>query len=460
VPPRSSHSRPRPSPGPFSHILGPRCYRLQWCNDLQAHLSSIRHQHEPIPSFGERYPSPPKPVLPPAPWQWSTTNIATASLAPTSTSSSSPSIGLLFSSLRLPDPDPDTPIPGSAQSFPSASYAGHSVSSSVPASSPTSSSTHATSAGPCLHDYAIPAAPHGLGGITQLRPGLLGIPTGPGPAVITSRTKLHPSVTFAALVLLQRLKARFPTTRGSSGHCLFISAFMIASKVICDDTYSNKSWSIVAQGMYNLREINQMEREMCSYLEWELTVDNAILANFQAMVKRDFRGPGPYPTYSLHMVSKKANSMNNATTASGGATISQPTPPPSGTSTSPIPSFGQRNPSPPKPVLPPPPSSATSMSTASSNARSSSAAAIQHTQYPRHAHHHHAPPAVVVDRLDHLDRLHLVVRLRHAPRDARHALVVQLDLDLPRLLRVPAHPPGHRGQLGSDRRSRFRGTRW
>ncbi|KAG1897518.1 uncharacterized protein F5891DRAFT_957020, partial [Suillus fuscotomentosus] len=45
---------------------------------------------------------------------------------------------------------------------------------------------------------------------------------------------------------------------GSSGHCLFISAFMLASKVICDDTYANKSWSIVAQGMLQLREINQV----------------------------------------------------------------------------------------------------------------------------------------------------------------------------------------------------------
>ena len=59
------------------------------------------------------------------------------------------------------------------------------------------------------------------------------------------RTRLHSSVTFAALYLLQRLKARFPAARGSSGHRLFISAFMIASKVICDDTYSNKSWSIL-----------------------------------------------------------------------------------------------------------------------------------------------------------------------------------------------------------------------
>ena len=60
-------------------------------------------------------------------------------------------------------------------------------------------------------------------------------------AYAVHRTRLHSSVTFAALYLLQRLKARFPTAQGSSGHRLFISAFMIASKVICDDTYSNKS---------------------------------------------------------------------------------------------------------------------------------------------------------------------------------------------------------------------------
>ncbi|KAG8706166.1 hypothetical protein FRC08_001231 [Ceratobasidium sp. 394] len=54
-------------------------------------------------------------------------------------------------------------------------------------------------------------------------------------------THLHSSVTFCVLYLLSRLKNRFPAARGSSGHRLYISAFMIASKVICDDTYSNKS---------------------------------------------------------------------------------------------------------------------------------------------------------------------------------------------------------------------------
>ncbi|KAK0454655.1 uncharacterized protein ARMOST_01090 [Armillaria ostoyae] len=155
------------------------------------------------------------------------------------------------------------------------------------------------------------------------------------------RTKLHPSVTFAALILLQRLKARFPTARGSSGHRLFLSAFMIASKIICDDTYSNKSWTIVGQGMFNLREINQMEREMCLYLDWELTVDNTLLTNFESMVRRDFKAAeGPYPMYSLQMVSKRA--VRAAASASA-----TPLPEPHST-TSPIPMFGHhgRHPSP------------------------------------------------------------------------------------------------------------------
>ena len=41
----------------------------------------------------------------------------------------------------------------------------------------------------------------------------------------------------------------------------------------------------------------QMEREMCSYLEWQLNVlniDPTTLRDFQTRVQDDFAGPGPY----------------------------------------------------------------------------------------------------------------------------------------------------------------------
>jgi Cyclin, N-terminal domain len=87
------------------------------------------------------------------------------------------------------------------------------------------------------------------------------------------RTRLPKVVIFTTLFLLARLKERFPATRGSSGHRLFISAFMIASKVICDDTYSNESWCIVGPNLYTLKGVNQMEHEMCSYLQWLLHIE-------------------------------------------------------------------------------------------------------------------------------------------------------------------------------------------
>ena len=123
-----------------------------------------------------------------------------------------------------------------------------------------------------------------------------------------SWTNFHSSVVFGALLLLQRLKARLPAAFGSSGQRLFITAFMIASKVISDDKYSNKTWTIVGQGMFQLWDINQMELEMCQYLDWELNFEPDSLKEFEDTVWKDFAGPGPYPTYALPTISKLASS--------------------------------------------------------------------------------------------------------------------------------------------------------
>ena len=120
------------------------------------------------------------------------------------------------------------------------------------------------------------------------------------------RTNFHSSVAFGALVL-QHLKAHFPTVFGSSGQHLFIMAFMIS-----DDKYSNNTWSVVGQGMFQLWDINQMELEMCQYLNWELNFEPVSLKEFKDMVLKDFAGPGPYPTYALPTISKSASSIANS----------------------------------------------------------------------------------------------------------------------------------------------------
>jgi hypothetical protein len=186
-------------------------------------------------------------------------------------------------------------------------------------------------------------------------------------------------VTFAALYLLQRLKARFPAAKGSSGHRLFISAFMLASKIICDDTYSNKSWCIVGQGMFALREINQMEREMCSYLEWQLNVDPTTLRDFQTRVQADFAGPGPYPPMVLPQPApapfSHQSTGNNINSSTGGS----------------IPAFASRVPlSKDAPVIPSPsirtyPSSPPDTPEASHSASTSPASSVS-PQTPPDAH--------------------------------------------------------------------------
>ncbi|KAF7760547.1 hypothetical protein Agabi119p4_11223 [Agaricus bisporus var. burnettii] len=91
----------------------------------------------------------------------------------------------------LPPPDPSTMMSPPKASPSSTATATHmtvngisgsgpgTVSSSVPA---TTGFSRPSSAGPRMHDYAIPAgaslgSDHGGGGVTQLRPGLLGVPT-------------------------------------------------------------------------------------------------------------------------------------------------------------------------------------------------------------------------------------------------------------------------------------------
>jgi hypothetical protein len=72
---------------------------------------------------------------------------------------------------------------------------------------------------------------------------------------------------------------------------------MLSSKVICDDTYSNKSWAIVGQGFYELRDVNLMEREMIHYLSFDLTITGAELEKFTGSVRQTYKRGVPKTAY-------------------------------------------------------------------------------------------------------------------------------------------------------------------
>lgn len=101
---------------------------------------------------------------------------------------------------------------------------------------------------------------------------------------------------------------------------------MIASKVICDDTYSNQSWCIVGQKMFQLKEINQMEREMCGYLEWNLNVSGEEVAEFETLVRAE-HGPRPsmrVPSVVPEAPSSVASMPHSAVAAAAAAAYPSP----------------------------------------------------------------------------------------------------------------------------------------
>lgn len=91
------------------------------------------------------------------------------------------------------------------------------------------------------------------------------------------RTQLSSDVCLAALVLLHRLKKRFPNATGSAGQRLYLAALMISSKVNNDDTVSTRPErdivahialhsSLTARGI-SLQEVSSHSRKSTRWRE-------------------------------------------------------------------------------------------------------------------------------------------------------------------------------------------------
>lgn len=124
-------------------------------------------------------------------------------------------------------------------------------------------------------------------------------------ANILRRTKIHQTVAYAALYLLGFLKQRFyhqlQGESWASNHRLFLTAFIIAGKVLVDQCYSTKTCAELAGNTITFKELARAEREILALLDWKLNIDPEDLHNFMRKVERDFIGHGPYPTYSFNI---------------------------------------------------------------------------------------------------------------------------------------------------------------
>jgi hypothetical protein len=81
---------------------------------------------------------------------------------------------------------------------------------------------------------------------------------------------------------------------GISGPGLFLAALMVSSKWFFDSdrNYRNIAWVTVGGNMYTLQQINKMEKELYSHLDWNIFIDNLDLYAFAAQLEAGFSFEG------------------------------------------------------------------------------------------------------------------------------------------------------------------------
>ncbi|KAF6742472.1 hypothetical protein DFP72DRAFT_830458, partial [Ephemerocybe angulata] len=124
-------------------------------------------------------------------------------------------------------------------------------------------------------------------------------------------SRFESPVVVLALLLLTRLRERSEATR-ASGHRLFTTALMVSSSYLCDNTYRASSWRDMSGGLFGIKTLNIMVREMLEWLEWDVSVDSVALERFGQAISVDFARDRPvYPTYPAEMIWTRFSDSGN-----------------------------------------------------------------------------------------------------------------------------------------------------
>lgn len=72
-----------------------------------------------------------------------------------------------------------------------------------------------------------------------------------------------------------------------------------------------KLWVVAAHGVFERKEINDMERRMCDYLDWEFNIEPDDLKEFEFTIRKYFPTHKPYPTDVFHNIEEVAATPHN-----------------------------------------------------------------------------------------------------------------------------------------------------
>lgn len=103
------------------------------------------------------------------------------------------------------------------------------------------------------------------------------------PSLMTFLTKLikytnvYTGTLMATLIYLQKLKTKLPKNAQGlpcTRHRILLSCLILSSKFHNDSSPKNKHWAKYTDGLFNVKDINLMERQLIYLLNWDLKVSN------------------------------------------------------------------------------------------------------------------------------------------------------------------------------------------
>lgn len=94
---------------------------------------------------------------------------------------------------------------------------------------------------------------------------------------LVKHTNVYTGTLMATLVLLNRLKVKLPHNAqglACTRHRIFLSCLILASKFHNDSSPKNVHWAAYTDGLFSLKDINLMERQLLQLLNWKVQVSN------------------------------------------------------------------------------------------------------------------------------------------------------------------------------------------
>lgn len=128
---------------------------------------------------------------------------------------------------------------------------------------------------PCQEDKNYPSPPSSPNKSSKEKP---------LPSLMTFLTKLirytnvYTGTLMATMVYLNRLKLKLPKNAQGlpcTRHRILLSCLILSSKYHNDSSPKNVYWAKYTDGLFNVKDINLMERQLIYLLNWDLRVSNA-----------------------------------------------------------------------------------------------------------------------------------------------------------------------------------------